>query len=264
MGQPLKRRYLCTRHRESTPSVVVYADHGWCFGCAQKIPLDEIGLTQEDAYREAEYQEDLHATLATIDSLPKQKIRGFQLPFNSRGYYLVYPCRTYYKFRLVGAEKGSKYRGPSGHKKPYFEVVKGQYPNLALVEGEFNALSLAAIEAPLDVISPGGAGDFYSKGADNYLRQVMHYETIYLVVDNDAAGAQAAIEAKAKLMALGHSDVQIKLVSKDFNDVYTEGGREALRQECARLGLLGEGLQGTSQGHDLQTHREEDADTKHG
>jgi hypothetical protein len=235
----LRKRYLCPRHREATPSVVLYGDRGYCFGCSQNIPLEEIGVSAEEATREAEYVEDIGATLAYVDTLPRKEIRGFQLPFNERGYYLVYPCRTYYKFRVLGAEKGAKYRGPAGHKKPPFEVVTGHHSRLVLVEGEFNALSLATVEPECDIVSPGGAGDFYSKGADkHYLTYSKRYETIYLVVDNDAAGAQAAIEAKSKLMALGCSDVRINLVTKDFNDVHTQDGKQTLEAEAQRMGLL--------------------------
>lgn len=235
----MRKRYLCPRHSEATPSAVVYGDGFYCFGCSARGPVSELGLEANEK-PEPEFVEDVDATIAYIDTLPRKEVRGFQLPYTQRGYYLVYPCRRYYKLRLEGAESGSKYRGPVGHHKVPFEAVVGRYPRLALIEGEFNALSLAAVEPECDVISPGGAGDFYSRQSDKYYcTYARRYEMIVVIVDNDAAGAQAAIEAKAKLMALGAQDVRINLVNKnrDFNDLLQES-KETLRQECVRLGLL--------------------------
>jgi DNA primase len=105
------------------------------------------------------------------------------------------------------------------------------------VEGEFNALSLAKVTLALDVVSPGGAGDFYSKTAENYLRNMSTYETIYLVVDDDKAGAQAAIQAASKLKVYGAKDVRIKLVEKDFNDELVEKGPESLKEKVREMGM---------------------------
>lgn len=236
----MRARRLCPRHRENTPSVIVYEDHGFCFGCHQRIPLDEIGVSAEEAVREAEYQEDIEATLRYVDSLPRKEIRGFSLPYSTRGYYLVWPDRSYYKLRIEGASDGQKYRGPTGHKKPWLKArVRNASEQLILVEGEFNALSLGAIEPFATVVSPGGAGDFYSKMAQAELREIATmFLRIDLVVDADAAGAQAAIEAKSRLVVLGCPNVRIHLVTKDFNDVLTQEGKDALREEAYRLGLL--------------------------
>lgn len=235
----MAKKYLCPRHQEATPSVEHYGDHAFCFGCHQSIPLAELGEEAKEVSRGPIYIEDIASTLVSIDLLPRKEIRGFTLPYNSRGYYLVWPSRDYYKMRIEGAEAGSKYRGPSGHKKPPF--LAADVPSsgrLALVEGEFNALSLAALEPPFDVISPGGAGDFYSKGNERHLRDYARYSRVDIVVDADAAGAQAAIETKAKLVTLGCPEVKIHLVERDFNVILVESGKEALRDECKRMGLF--------------------------
>lgn len=234
----MRKRFLCPRHKEQSPSAVVYGDGYFCFGCSARGPVTELGLDPSEK-PEIEYVEDLADSIAAIQRLPKRPVRGFELHSNDRGFYILWPDLTFYKFRSTTVDTpGGKYRGPSGHRKPPFPALLQGAQSLALVEGEFNALSLAAIEPACDVISPGGAGDFYSRAADtHYLQYAAHYETIYIVADNDAPGAQAGIEAKAKLLTLGCSDVRIHLVKKDFNDLHTEQGKEAVREEARRLGL---------------------------
>jgi hypothetical protein len=232
------KKYHCPHHEEKTPSAVAYANNYYSFCCGRSGPLSELGLAPGERI-ETVYQEDIASSIESIRSLPKQDIRGFALHADDRGYYLVWGNDSYYKRRIYGAESGSKYRGPSGHSKPWFVARTGvSFPRLALVEGEFNAMSLAAIEpACLDVISPGGAGDFYSRTGKDNLKKCLQYSTIHVIVDSDAAGAQAAIETKSFLVANGHNDVRIHLVEKDFNDIHTQDGLEVLREQAKRMGL---------------------------
>jgi hypothetical protein len=183
--------------------------------------------------------EDVESSIAAIEALPRKLIRGFNLPFNSKGYFLVYPGRDYYKLRLsVGDDSSNKYRGPSGHKKPRFVAQQcDSSSRLVLVEGEFNALSLAALELPWDVVSPGSAGDFFSKSRSNDLQEYAKYSRVDIVVDDDPAGLQAAIECSALLKSRGCENVKAFFVKRDFNDVYATEGKEALLQEVTRMGL---------------------------
>ena len=233
----MRKRYYCPHHAETTPSAVVYSDHYYSFCCGKRGPITELGLSPDEK-AEPEYVEDLADSIAAIKRLPKRPVRGFELHSNDRGYYLLWPDATYYKFRSTVVDTpGGKYRGPSGHRKPPFPALIQGSDTLVLVEGEFNALSYAALEPPCDIISPGGAGDFFSRESDKrYLTYSKAYATIYLVTDNDPAGAQAAIEGSAKLKALGAEGVRIKLVKEDFNDLLIQG-REALQEAVERMGL---------------------------
>lgn len=235
----MTKKYLCPKHKEDTPSAVVYGSGYYCFGCGAHGPATELGVPAGERI-EVTYVEDIAASIATIEALPRKLIRGFNLPFNDRGYFLVYPNRDYYKLRLsVGADSGNKYRGPSGHKKPRFEAQRtGSLKRLVLVEGEFNALSLAALEPNYDVISPGGVGDFYSKSKALDLQEYAKYERVDLVVDDDGPGLQAAIECSSQLKLLGCENVKAHFVKPDLNEVYESGGKEALREVAKRLGLL--------------------------
>jgi hypothetical protein len=234
----MRKRYHCPKHKEATPSAVVYGDHWFCFGCGAKGRPEELGLDPNEP-AEPEYLEDLEASLDYIRSLPKREIRGFQLHANDRGYYLVWPNGDYYKFRSTTNDTpGGKYRGPAGHKKPPFVAMSALSHRLVLVEGEFNAMSLALVEPRADIVSPGGAGDFYSRSGQKYLGVWATYGRVDLVMDADAPGAQAAIEAKSRLLVVGCPDVRIHLVERDFNDVLVQEGKEALRKYAERLGLL--------------------------
>lgn len=233
----MNKKYLCPKHKEDTPSANAYHDHYYCFGCGARGPLSDLGLPAGERI-EITYQEDIAATIEYIDSLPRKEIRGFQLPFNQRGYFLVWPDRSYYKLRVDGAADGQKYRGPTGHKKPPFWAQPlFVAPRVVLVEGEFNAMSLALMEPRASVVSPGGAGDFYSRTGQKLLSEIAISPVVDLVVDADAAGAQAAIETKSRLIVLGCPDVRIHLVERDFNDILCQDGKEALREEVKRLGL---------------------------
>lgn len=233
----MRNRYLCPKHKEATPSCVVYGDGYFCFGCGARGPVTEIGLEPGERL-EYTYVEDIAASIAYIEGLPRKLIRGFMLPYNDKGYFLVYPDRSYYKLRLCGgADLKSKYRGPAGHKKPKFVAhTTGKYDQITLVEGEFNALSLAALEPEGDVVSPGAAGDFFSKSRAQDLQEYAKYAKIDLVVDDDGAGLQAAIECSAALKALGADNVKAHFVKEDFNDTYQKG-KEELASAAHKLGL---------------------------
>lgn len=233
------KKYPCPHHEEKTPSAVAYSDHYYSFCCGRSGPLSELGLAP-GVRIETTYVEDIASSIRAIQALPKQSIRGFELHADMRGYFLIWPSNDYYKRRVYGAESGNKYRGPSGHKKPpFYAQVRNSSEQLILVEGEFNALSLTTLEPLATVISPGGAGDFYSsRGQKNLADYAPIHNRIDVVVDADAAGAQAAIETKSRLIVLGCPDVRIHLVERDFNDIHVQNGKEALREEVKRMGLL--------------------------
>lgn len=241
----MTKKYICPKHKDTNPSAHAYSDHYFCFVCHARGPLNELGLEPGERI-EITYVEDVQATISYIDRLPRKAVRGFTLPLGPRGYYIVWPSRDYYKLRIEGAESGSKYRGPSGHSKPPFVaspsvgvLQRDSRDRLVLVEGELNALSLATLEPPFDIVSPGGAGDFYSKGNEQYLREYSRYSRVDVVVDDDPAGGVAAIETKVKLITLGCPEVKIHLIDTDFNALLCgPGGKEALREEARRMDLF--------------------------
>lgn len=233
----MNKKYLCPKHKDTNPSAHAYHDHYFCFACNARGPLSDLGLSSNEK-PVITYVEDVKATIDYINTLPKQKVRGFTLPVSARGYYLVWPQGTYYKLRLSREDSQSKYRGPTGHPKPKFVAQSGSFPRLVLVEGEFNALSLAALELPWDVVSPGAAGDFYSKGRALDLQEYAKYSRVDIVVDDDAAGLQAAIECCAQLKVLGCENVKAWFVKEDFNQIYAEKGKEALKKTIDEMGML--------------------------
>ncbi len=231
------KKYFCPHHEESTPSAVAYSNGYYSFCCGKSGPLSDLGLAPGERI-EVTYVEDLAASIASIKRLPKQKIRGFELHADDSGYFLIWPDDAYYKRRIYGAGSGNKYRGPSGHPKPWFKTRLGGSERLVLIEGEFNALTYQMLETGYDVISPGGAGDFYSKTAKDEIFKLGVYSQVDIAVDEDAAGVQAAIESKALLYTRGYEIVNIHLMKKDFNDLYVENGKEAIKEEARKMGLL--------------------------
>lgn len=236
----MSKRYHCPKHEEKTPSAVVYGDHYYSFCCGAYGPVTELGLSPGEKIH-VTYVEDLQESISRIQRLPIRRVRGFDLHCNDGGYYLLWSSLDYYKYRKLGDESGgSKYRGPSGHSKPAFQAqVTNHLDRLILVEGEFNAMSLALLKPDADVISPGGAGDFYSRSKQKDLQKYAMYARVDIVVDEDAAGVQAAIECTAQLIANGCLSVKSHLVKKDFNDIYVQDGLEELKRTAERMGLLG-------------------------
>jgi hypothetical protein len=230
----MKKRYKCPKHEESTASAVVYGQTYHCFGCGANGPVTELGLSPTEKV-EPEYVENLDDTIQYIRLLPTGSFRGFELHCNRNGYYLVWPDSDYYKFRRHAGDP--KYKGPTGYKKPPFVVRKDSLFTLCLVEGEFNALTLGELDLNVDIVSPGGAGDFYSAQGKKYLPYYAMYDTVYIIVDSDAAGIQAAIETKVGLMSHGCRDVKVVFMEKDFNDIFTQEGKAAAEHRALEMGL---------------------------
>ena len=223
----------CPRHDDRVPSMKVYSNGAFCFSGCGFIPLQDLGLKPGDFTQEEVYVEDVEETLSKVDNLPKKPYRGFSLPCDAYGAWLVWPDRSYYKYRrFTGLPK---YRGPAGVTQPPLWVRQGTSETLLVVEGELDALSAALAMEELDVMSPGSSTNFNRK----LLPSLNRYGNIIIIADDDGAGLDAVIN----LGALIHGEmpgVPYKRIlkasgGKDFNEILVQSGREALRQEILRL-----------------------------
>lgn len=231
MGRVVKKLRCPVHQPDENPSCVLYED-GWlhCFTCGHHAKATTGIINAEpEAPKEIE---DVGATLGYIRHLPRRSIRGFDLPCDASGYYLVWSSGDHYKLRLWAIDAPNKYRGPIGHSKPLFVAREAPGPDCIVVEGEFNALSLAKV-ATCSVVSPGPATDF---GSAKYLPQLLKYDTIVVVVDCDKAGGIAAIQLAAQLKKHGKT-FSICMVKRDFNGVLCEESEEGLRQYAASVGV---------------------------
>lgn len=223
----------CPYHEEDTPSFHVYPDgSAHCYGCgAHEGPQGDRAIPDEE-----KYVENLKESLEYIATLPRGPVRGLSLPSDSVFNYIVWPDTDYYiKRRKVDSDTLPKYIGAAGHKKPLFIARTADRTSpLLIVEGQLNALSFASAEINATVVSPGAATDFKKL---IHLPYYFAYDNIILVLDNDAAGAMGAIDLKGQLLAMGKRNVRIELVNEDANEVLQAGGKEAVRQYAARLGV---------------------------
>lgn len=229
---------LCPFVKEKTPSLAIYPDGGYfCFSCRKYGKVTELGLrmpTGDVNYEKP--KEDIQKKLSYIASLPVRSIRGFMLPADSLFYYILWPNRSYYKARFFNATGSDKYRNPVGHRPPLFVAREGVSSTLVIIEGELNALSVAACEGPYDVCSPGTAGDFYSTIGVSHLTFYTKYKTILLVVDKDTAGVIGAINLKS--MLLKHTpNVIISMWDKDANELFQETNGKQLISERIKKDL---------------------------
>jgi hypothetical protein len=232
-------RVICLWHMESTPSLVLYEDHVYCYGCGKRASMQEYeriaGSIPGNVARSPRRQEDLGKTLDYIYTLPRKTIRGFSLPYDDRGFYIVYPNEAYYVKRLWGND-ANKYRGPAGHKKPLF-VPTNCTPNkpLFVVEGQLNAMSLAHSCDTVATMSPGACTDLSKYESVKYCLQ---YDSICIIVDKDPAGVVGGLELKKALLKHGKRIVLLPLEA-DLNDTYIQGGKDAVNQYVQKaLSLL--------------------------
>lgn len=219
----MSRKIRCpnVNHVERTDSCHVYGDRAYCFGCGWMGRVD--GQEMATSAEEPE-PENLDSALARIAGLHKRAVRGLELPADESGFYIVWPDGSYYKKRHW--EREPKYVGARGHTKPLF-WARHAPGRLLLCEGELNALSLAEA-LPFAVASPGGVGDFTSRRLEKHYTQISRYDNITIIVDNDAPGAVAAIEALGFLRARGHL-VNYLLMDPDANDILASKGKAALK-----------------------------------
>lgn len=234
------KKVLCTNptHIESTPSLAIYPDGGFfCFGCGYSGRATDIGETPPEGER---YVEDVIPKIDYIRSLPVMAIRGLGFPADDFGYYLLWPNGNYYLFRKhVSDGDGAKYKGPAGVPRPLLDLRSTYRDHLVICEGEINALSLREAAIRADIVSPGSAGDFYSKKADRHLPIYKQYANILLVADRDGPGAKACIELKTRLLTYT-PHVRIKLMDPDANDYLVKYGKKALKAEIEKdLEVLG-------------------------
>lgn len=222
-------KVICPYHQDVNPSCEVYEENGFCFVCNKVVPLSELGLSKNQTPKE-KYVEDIQAKRKYIENLPIRHIRGLPLHYDSTGYYILWSDSPYYKLRLHKDVKGPRYKNPSGHEKPLFWAARGHSTDLFIVEGEINAMSLTLAFPARDVCSPGSAGDMYRKKQERYLTEYCKYSSIIIVVDRDGPGVTAAIRLKLALLSRVPF-INVVLMEKDCNEILTNGGTEALRQE---------------------------------
>lgn len=228
------QKILCPFHQENTPSCHLYPNGFKCFGCGKTGKLSELGIAIPYEIK-PRYVENIQEKLAYISSLPRVPQRGLSLPSDDISYYLVWPDGNYYKQRFLDVEKaGRKYKCPSGHSQPLFTARVGVGEPLIIVEGEFNALAIADAINTCDIVSPGSAGDFYSRTSQKNLQFYAKYGKILLIADCDKPGAVACIELKTLLIKAGIKNVKIKLMAEDANDWLVNYGRERLKAEIEK------------------------------
>jgi len=215
----------CPFHDDTRASMKVYGDVAWCFVCHMSVPVTELNLPARiisskeitDIKKEWEY----------IKSLPKKLIRGLEMPYDNRGFYVLWPNKMFYKKRLN--EGKTRYIAPSGHKPPLY-VCPGENSHLLVVEGELNAASIHRVKwDEYKIVSPGSAGEFL-----RHLEYYLQYPRITLVLDKDAAGIVHGLQIK-EILLKHKKDTRLVLVSKDFSSILETQGEDSLREYFERV-----------------------------
>lgn len=160
-----------------------------------------------------------------------QPLRALSFHADSEGYYILWPDKSYYKYRTFNGS--TRYLGPSGHKPPIF-IYPGRKEHLILVEGEINCMSLkqAYYTNEISIGSFGGINNCY-----NYIDTYSLYSTIHVIVDRDSPGVVNGLNLKEILINKGKR-VQLVALPKDFNDVLVESGVSGIQQICKEEGVV--------------------------
>lgn len=208
----------CTVHNDTNASMEVYENEneiiGYCFSCQARVVLE--GRPSGRNRRPTNVPDMLNY----IATLPQRKIRGFDVPVDDLGFYLVWPERTFYKRRNFS--DNPRYTAPRGISAPPY-VFKGTSDTAVIVEGEINARSLYESYPTKDtVMSPGSVTKFPS-----FSKVVQSYSKVVLVVDHDTPGIVYGTELKNLLLKQGKKTILITCAT-DYNDLFCTEGPEAV------------------------------------
>lgn len=235
----MRTRIRCLWHDEQTASLIRRKDDWRCYGACNKAFTHEeveakLGRKLEYEFTdEVEDKEVIQERYEYVETLSYQRIRGLLLRADKRGYFITWPDKSYYKYRLFDPGDGPKYLSPKGHKPSLLWCRKGTGMTLILAEGELNALSLAEAFPEYDVASPGSASMFSADNLGRYLPILKFYRKLIVILDDDSAGLKGLIEAKAFLL-YKIPFVDFILMKTDANEVLSaEGGKEALRERVS-------------------------------
>jgi len=226
-------RINCPKHNDTVASCYVYPNGAYCYaGCGMipkrelaqltGVPIEALKTGSHEVTREPE---DLVKRHSYIASLPLQPHRGFRLPTDATGYYLLYPGSLYYLKRQF--TQLPKYIGAAGHRRPLYVAHLGSLRRVLVVEGEFNAASIGCAIKDVTVISPGGAGNFESR---DLLDMCTQFSEVTAVADADAAGISALMKFKAACIIRG-LPVTTHIVERDANEIHQLLGLPAVKAE---------------------------------
>lgn len=221
----------CPVHNDTTPSMEVYEDRGFCFVCSASIPIEEL-----DVEYVKKPPTDISKTIEYIKSLPIKSIRGLDLPYDESGYYIKWPDDSFYKKRFWQGKV--RYSGPRGQKPTLFKYApQANTTTLCLIEGELNAKTfhdcIDKSEYSGAIASFGAASN-----AESYINEYLQYNTIYAIFDKDGPGLAHGLKLHYTLLAK-KKRIEIILMETDYNDLLVLNGVDSVREEAKRIKALG-------------------------
>lgn len=158
-----------------------------------------------------------------------------KIPFIAYPYYSMTGTLINFKFRAVNpedfelkAKSFMKWTGCESH--PYgIENLKEDYGALIIVEGEQDLLAMQVFGYENVISLPDGASSWDHK----WTRYLAPYEQIYICLDNDDTGQEAAHNLADKIGKVRCLNVLLPL--KDANDCLMAGHKTEVIEECFSL-----------------------------
>jgi len=233
---PDKWQARCPVHADTNPSLSIdVRGHRillHCHGCqapAEQIAT-ELGLGSEDLFLDDTRSPSVSATVAALSEskgIPEDFLRELGLEDTPRGVGIPYlledstPAPRQRLRTIMGPGGGPRWLGSTGRPVPYGlwrldEARQEQY--LVIVEGESDCWTLWYNEIP--ALGIPGASMVHLLTAE----MVRDLSTIWVVQENDDAGAQFAANVPAKLRSLRFSGAvrvaKLPAEAKDPNELY--------------------------------------------
>lgn len=214
-------KILCPAHKDSTPSLEVYSEYSFCFVCGYRVKNTELGVVNEEYSRKE--PEKIEDSIQRIQNLPIKQLRGLEFPYDSSGFYILWPNKDFYKKRYFSGNQ--RYSGPKGTRPPLF-LYQGSRNHIVAIEGEINAITAKKVcEENITICSPGAATNF-----TRFVSYLATYKKITLVLDYDAPGVVYGTETKEQLLKL-NKHVRINFVTTDYNDLLQSSGINVVREQ---------------------------------
>lgn len=226
-------KILCKFHEDTTPSMHVYVNdgvtYGFCFVCSKLVKLTDQDLGNQRPVMTVKAKTDIPTEIRRINNLPCKRIRGLYLPYDDKGYYVVWPDNDYYLRRNYSDKP--RYTYPTGTRPPVFRKTCTNNWNTkdkqvtVIIEGQINLLSVLEAcmgERNMILLSPGSAMNF-----NKIIVEKTSDVTIFC--DGDVAGVTPAVALKERLL-IQWTRARVIALTEDFNQILQDQGPEKLKQ----------------------------------
>ena len=247
----------CLFHSEDSPSLAIWSDHAYCFGCGKWASyfemVDKVGKeppekteteekivvpTETEIYELANtYHDRLYKSYKSKyyydRGLTEQTIRAFKLGYTGHAYSI--PIWNWHKIKTIRFRRDdslpnppkSKYWGIKGLNEPFLFAPRGFSDSTLWVEGEFDALIGLQLGRTAITITNGVSAN-KEWVIPTLIENGVKY--ISLCLDRDTPSFGKTLELTGQLLDAGFSVKVVKLPfgCKDLSEAFIRYGKKCI------------------------------------